>query len=158
MNLFRSAHLLAVADVSVDLDPTFLVQFVLFATFVLLMRPLIFDPLLRVFEERERQTEGARDVARQMDERAGELLTRYEAELERVRAEAGRERDRVRAETSRLEGEILQAGKNETAIILAEGRARIDREVAALRDELERSRPIVAAEIASKVLGREVRS
>ena len=158
MNPLPQANLLAVADVSIDFDLTFLAQFVLFAAFILLLRPLLFDPLLRVFEERERRTEGARDVARRMDERAGELLTRYEAELDRVRQDAIRERERLRAETARLEAEIMAQGRAETAQVLEQGKAKIAQEVAQLRAELERTRPQLAAEIASRVLGREIRS
>ena len=98
------AKLFASADVTVDFDLTFLVQFVLFTTFVLVMKPMLFDPLMRVFEERELRTEGAKKEARVMDAQAGELVTRYEAELEKVRHSAGLEREKLRAETAKLEG------------------------------------------------------
>src|SRR5262245_23644980 len=95
------------SDVSVDFDLTFVAQFLLFATFVQLMRPLLFQPLLRVFEERERRTEGAKRAAREMDERAGNLYTRYETQLEEVRRTASIERERLRAETAKLEASIM---------------------------------------------------
>src|SRR5215470_9207788 len=95
------------ADVSVDFDLTFLAQFVLFATFITILRPLLFEPLLRVFEERERRTEGAKREARQMDAKAGDLSTQYDAELEKVRRIAGAERERLRAETAKLEAQIM---------------------------------------------------
>ncbi len=152
------ARLFASQDVTVDFDMTFLAQFVLFTMFIIVFKPLLFDPLLRVFEERERRTEGAKKEAREMDERAGELLTKYEAELEKVRRTAGVERERLRAETAKLEAQIMAEARAETAKILDAGKARIAAEVAELRRELERSRPDLAADIASRVLGREVRS
>lgn len=150
------ARLFASADVSVDFDLTFLVQFVLFTMFVLVMKPLLFDPLLRVFEERERRTEGAKQEARAMDEKAGVLLSQYETELERVRHQAGLERERLRAETTKLEAQIMAEARAETGRILAAGKARIALEVEQLRAELEQKKPAMAAEIASRVLGREV--
>lgn len=152
------ARLFASQDVTVDFDMTFLAQFVLFTMFIIVFKPLLFDPLLRVFEERERRTEGAKKEAREMDERAGELLTKYEAELEKVRRTAGVERERLRAETAKLEAQIMAEARAETAKILDAGKARIAAEVTELRRELERSRPELAADIASRVLGREVRS
>ena len=130
--------------------------FVLFAAFVSLLKPLLFDPLLRVFEERERRTEGAKKEAREMDERAGELLQRYEGELDKVRREAGLERERLRAETAKLEAQIMAEARAETARILEAGKARIAGEVAELRRELDGMKPELAAQIASRVLGREV--
>src|SRR5688572_9622419 len=102
-----SAKIFASGGVNVDFDLTFLAQFVLFTLFILVIKPLLFDPMLRVFEERERRTEGAKKKARAMDEQAGELLARYEAELDKVRREANTERDRLRAETARIEAQIM---------------------------------------------------
>ncbi len=148
-------HLFAAA-ISVDFDLTFLAQLLLFTTFIIILKPLLFDPLLRVFEERERRTEGAREKARAMDAKAGELLTRYEAELDKVRREAGLERERRRAETMRAEAQIMAEARAETARIIEAGKARIADDVAQLRKELEQSRPELAAQIASRILGREV--
>jgi F-type H+-transporting ATPase subunit b len=151
------AKLFAEGGVTVDFDLTFLAQFLLFAMFIVVIKPLLFDPLLRVFEERERRTEGAKKAARKMDEKAGELLTRYEAELDKVRREASQERERLRADTAKIEAQIMNEARAETARILDSGKARIAAEVAELRSELERSQPALAAEVASKILGREVR-
>jgi F-type H+-transporting ATPase subunit b len=144
------------AAISLDFDLTFIAQFVLFTAFVMFLKPLLFDPLLKVFEERERRTEGAKQEAREMDAEAGELLTRYEAELDKVRREAGLERERLRQETTRLEAKIMAEAREETARILDAGKARIAAEVAELRKELERTKPELAAQIASRMLGREV--
>lgn len=141
-----------------DFDLTFLAQLLLFAAFVSLLKPLLFDPLLRVFEERERQTDGAKKLAREMDAEAGDLRKRYEAELEKVRREAGVERERLRAETAKLEAKIMAEARAETARVLDAGKARIAAEVLELRGELERTKPELAAQIASKILGREVAS
>jgi F-type H+-transporting ATPase subunit b len=155
VNHLASFNLFAAA-ISVDFDLTFLAQFVLFATFIVVLRPLLFDPLLKVFEEREKRTEGAKLEAREMDAKAGDLLTRYEAELEKVRREASIERDKLRDETKALEAKIMAEARAESARILETGKARITAEVELLRKELREGQPQLAAEIASRVLGREV--
>lgn len=155
MNVPALPQLFASA-ISVDFDLTFVAQFLLFATFITLLKPLLFDPLLRVFEERERRTEGAKKEARAMDEEAGELLKQYEAEMEKVRREAGAEREKLRAETAKLEAKIMAEARAETALVIETGKARIAGEVEDLRKELERMKPELAAQIASRILGREV--
>lgn len=158
VNTIALAQILASADVTVDFDPTFLVQVVLFAAFFLVLKPLLFDPLLRVFEEREKRTEGAKKEAREMDLEAGDIGAKYEVELERVRRIAGAEREKLRQEVSRLESQIMTEARAEAAQILETGKAKIAEEVAVLRADLEKQVPVLAADIASRMLGREVSS
>jgi len=146
------------ADVNVDFDLSFIVQIALFGLFITVLKPVLFDPLLKLFEEREKLTEGARASAREMDEKASKLVARFESEIEEVRREGAQERDRLRAETAKLEARMADEAKADAARIVAEGRARIASEVAALRVEFEASRPALAQQIASKLLGREVGS
>lgn len=150
--------LIFAADVNVDVDLTVLAQIALFGFFIIVLKPVLFDPLLKLFEEREKLTDGARASARSMDERAAELMTRFETEIEQVRREASLERDRLRAETAKLEAKMLEEAKADATRILNEGRARITTEVEGLRRELVSSRPDLARQIASKLLGREVAS
>src|SRR5687768_12524672 len=90
--------LLASGAVNVDLDLTFIVQFLLFGGFILVMKDLLFDPILVLFEERERRTAGAIEEARAMDEKAIALKQEYEGRLEGIRREAAVDRERVRAQ------------------------------------------------------------
>lgn len=152
----KNLLVLSGADVNVDFDLSFVAQIALFGLFIVILKPILFDPLLKLFEEREKLTDGARAQARAMDERAGELLTKFEGELEKVRHEAARDREQLRAETARLEAQMMEQAKADASKILAEGREKIAAEVGALRRELEASRPALAQQIASKVLGREV--
>lgn len=157
MNPNAPTPLLASGAIAVDFDLTFLAQMVLFSTFIVVLKPLLFDPLLRVFEERERRTEGAKREAREMDEKAGELLAHYETELEKVRREAGLERERLRAEAAKIEAQIMAEARADAARIIEEGKEKIAAEVARMRAELAAAQPALAAEIAASMLGREVR-
>lgn len=150
--------LMSGADVNVDFDLSVVAQIALFGLFIVVLKPVLFDPLLRLFEHREKLTDGARAEARDMDEKAADLVSRFEAEIEKVRKTAAAERDHLRAETTRLEAKIMDAAKADVAKILEEGRAKIDAETATLRQELEANRPALAQQIASKLLGREVAS
>ena len=145
-----------VGGVNLDFDLTFLVQMVAFAVLVMILKPLLFDPLLKLFEERERRTEGAKLLARKMDEKAGELLQRYESELEAVRRAASEEREKLRSEGAKLEAQILAEARAEVATIVEQGRAKLEVERKALRAELSTRAPEIARDIASRVLGREI--
>jgi F-type H+-transporting ATPase subunit b len=158
--LFTPAVLASAASggsaVPLDIDLTFTLQMLLFVVLIVVLKPLLFDPALRIFEERERRTDGARAEAREMQKRAGELLQKYELELANVGRAAAEERDKMRAETTRLENEIINQARDATAKILAEGRAEIAAQVAKIRMDLGRESERLAHQLAARALGREV--
>ena len=150
-------RLLAAGGVSVDLDASFLAQFVLFACFVLIMKPLMFDPLIRLFEERERRTTGAIAQARKLDEKAVRLRREVDERLGGVRREAAQQRDRLRAEAAKHEAELLAAARTAAGQRVTVGKAKVAQELGQVARELATERQPLAAAIASRVLGREVR-
>ena len=53
----------AAGGIDVDVDLTVFGQVALFLVLMLVLKPLLFDPLLKLFEEREKRIEGARDFS-----------------------------------------------------------------------------------------------
>lgn len=146
----------ASGGVTVDLDLTFAGQIVLFILLFFALRPLLFQPMLRLFEEREKRIDGAKKEARQMYADADEKMAKYEQELAAVKRAAGEERDKLRAEGQRREQQILAKVRAETNAMLEQGRAKIAKDAEALRAELGVTSQSLARDIASRVLGREV--
>jgi F-type H+-transporting ATPase subunit b len=142
--------------ITVDIDWTFLVQLVLFVGLTLILKPVLFDPMLKLFEERERRIDGAKAQARQIDEKSATALAKYEGEMAKARAAANVDRERIRAEALRHEQQILADVRAATAKVLDDGKraaqAEADRARAALRGEAA----TMARDLASRVLGREV--
>jgi F-type H+-transporting ATPase subunit b len=149
--------MLAMSGSPIDLDFNNVVVFqaVIFVFLIVVLKPLLFDPMLKVFGLREERTEGARETARELEEQAGELLTRYEAELTRVNQAAAEERDRLRAEATKLEAQILKEAREAAAKIVEDGRRRIETEVNSIRFDLGKQSERLASDIATRVLGRE---
>jgi F-type H+-transporting ATPase subunit b len=143
--------------ISIDFDKTFVLQMLIFATLIVVLKPLLFDPVLKVFEEREKRTDGARAEARAMQEEAGQLLRRYEAELEKIHRVAAEERDHLRSETTKLEAEILRDARAVSTRVVEEGRKKVEAEIGATRLDLARQSDQISREVAERVLGREVR-
>ncbi len=149
--------LFASGAVTVDLDLTFVAHFLLFTAFVVLMKDLVLDPLLKVFDERERRTRGAIEGAREMDEQAITLKQDFEGKLEGVRREAAVDREKVRSKVKKAESELMDSARAKVAEKLKTGTIEIATEVERIRKDLDEQRGQLASEIASRVLGREVR-
>jgi F-type H+-transporting ATPase subunit b len=139
--------------VPLDFDRSVILQIVLFSLLIVVLKPLLFDPVLKVFSLREERTEGARATARELQEKAGELLRRYEKELERVQQVATEERERLRSETSKLEAEILHEGREVTTRIVEQGRRKIEAEVNSIRVAVGMQSERVAQMIVERVSG-----
>jgi F-type H+-transporting ATPase subunit b len=141
--------------VEVDFDATVFMMVGIFIFLWIVLKPLLFDPMLKLFEERERR--GAKLQARKIDEKSVTALTQYEAEMAKARASASAERDKIRGEGVKREAEILAKVRAQTAATLEAGRKEM-REVAAVaRKGLGSEMPTIAADFASRALGREVR-
>jgi F-type H+-transporting ATPase subunit b len=125
-----------------------------FAVLIVVLKPLLFDPVLKVFALREERTEGARAIARELQEKAGELLRKYEKELERVQRVAAEERELLRSETGKLEAEILRDARQVTTRIVEDGRKRIETEVNSIRVAVGAESEKVAQMIVERVIGQ----
>jgi F-type H+-transporting ATPase subunit b len=156
MQLPIAEPMFASGAVTIDLNLTVLAHMVLFVAFATILKPLIFDPLLRVFEERERRTVGAKDMAREIDERAIEAKHEFDSKMDEVRREAAGAREQVRGETMKLQGDMMHGAREAADATLDKGMGGIEAEVKRIRDDLRGQQPALAAQIASRVLGREV--
>lgn len=144
------------AAVTVDLDKSVFFQMALFAVLIIILKPLLFEPMLRVFALREERTDGAKAEARTMQEKAADILSNYEQELAKVRLQATSERELLRKEAAELEASILAEARSSAELIVAEGRERVAQEIAAFSAELAQRESELTAQISSRVLGREL--
>ncbi len=154
MNVLFSA-LLSEGSI-IDLDGTIWIQLGTFAIAFFLFRPLIFRPMIALFEARENAIEGAKVEALRLQDEAAAETEEFDEEMRRLRLQAGEERDRLRAEGKRLERTVLDRVREETNKQLAKADAKLETEAARLRTEIDRGTALLAKQIASKMLSREV--
>lgn len=151
-----SVAALAGGAVDVDFDLTVLIQIGLFVVLLIVVKPMLLDPMLKLFEERERRIDGAKLEARQMDEASAGALSKFEAEMQKVRSSANAERDKVRGEALKAESELLAKVREKTTAKLDDGRKTAAGEVTKARASLDAESRELARLLASRVLGREV--
>lgn len=142
--------------VTVDFDKTLLVQVALFVALWLALKPLLFDPMLKLFEEREKRIEGAIGEAREIDLKSVAAKTKYDDALSKARGEGATERDRLRGEGIKKENELLAQARTEAQAKLEAGRKQAQADFSKAKDELAAERQRLAKDVAARVLGREV--
>jgi F-type H+-transporting ATPase subunit b len=144
------------AAVNVDFDSTLFVQLVLFVVLLLVLKPLLFDPMMKLFAAREERIEGTRTEATKVDKKSAKALAEYESILAQARDAGAKERDALRAQGLKKEAELVGTVRAETLATIEQGRAAIAQEAAAARRQLAGDAAALGREIASRVLGREV--
>ncbi len=142
--------------VNVDLDASLVVQIVLFVVLLVFLKPLLFDPMLKLFEEREAKIEGTKREASKEDERSAKAKAKYEGIVGKGREAGAAERDALRTEGTKKEAEIMAHVRATTASTVEQGRAAIATEAKAARTELTAEAAVLGRAMASRVLGREV--
>jgi len=132
---------------------------ILIALFLLLIWPanrVLWQPMLRVLDERSSRIEGARDEARSLGVEADEVLGRYEAAVGEARSEAetGRrgELDQARREQARIGNEARGEAEGEISRAREEVAAALEN----ARSELRTQAESLAREAANRVLGRSL--
>ena len=140
----------------IDLDGTIWIQLALFGIAFFILRPLVFRPMIALFEARENAIEGSKLEALRLQDEAAAEGEEFEEEMRRIRLQAGEERDRLRAEGKRLERAVLERVREETDKQLGAADKQLATEASKLRAELTGSVPVLARQIASKLLSREV--
>lgn len=149
-------HLVPKGGVVVDVDLTALWPIVVFVVLLLALKPLLFDPMLKLFEERERRIDGAKLAARKMDIASAEALTKYETEMKKARSAGNADREAQRAEGLKTENEIVGKVRATTTETVNAGRKALQEEAAQARTALQGEAKAIAGALASRVLGREV--
>ncbi len=142
--------------VTVDLDLSLFVQLGFFLVLLFVLKPALFDPMLRLFEEREKRIEGTRHKATKVDEKSAKALAKAQAIVAKGRDAGALERDALRAQGTKREADLMTQVRAEAAATLERGRAEIGAEATAARTQLKGEARSLARDMASRVLGREV--
>jgi F-type H+-transporting ATPase subunit b len=149
-------HVLLSAAPILDIDGTLLIYLGVFLFLFLFLRHFVFKPMMALFDEREKAIDGAREEARALVREAEDKLVAFETEMAKVRTEAGAERDRLRAEGTRLERSLTEKVRTESDQLVRDAEARMADEAQKIRAQIASASPELARQIAEKLLGREV--
>ena len=155
------AALPAQAADSLELMPDPIVTGILLISFIIIIFPLnslIFQPLIRVMEERDEKIAGARKRAEQVQEQAQEALDRYEESIRDAHEESTAERRR-RLDVARGEMHaVTSTAKDEAGRDITRAREELGASLGEARETLRGSAQELATLAAERILGRSLSS
>jgi F-type H+-transporting ATPase subunit b len=125
------------ASAALDFDITMVIQFGIFALTVAILHVLIIKPYMQAREARSEGTEGSREDADEMHERAEQVLARYEERLTEARRDAVKVREDFREEGLTNQSAMVSEVRAELAKKLEGERQTLRERVVEAEDELE---------------------
>jgi F-type H+-transporting ATPase subunit b len=140
----------------IRLDITLIVQMVNFLILLWILNRFIFQPVLKMLEERRGRIQESESAVKDLEGRAAEQWESYQRQLQEVRIEANREKEGIKGEGLDAERKLLEEARADASRRLEEAREDIEKETAKARDFLRTQAEGMAMEMAAKILGRSL--
>jgi F-type H+-transporting ATPase subunit b len=128
--------------------PTVLILIV----FYMVLRVLFFKPLLKVMDEREARTVGARKAAEAAQTAAAEKVKQYQEALRHARAQVYGEQEAERKKLLEERAAQLKEARSKAAVEVAKAKERVAKDLLAARQDVEASIGSLSTEIVRRVL------
>lgn len=137
-----------------ELNATVLIQAVILLVLMAWLSPMLFGPIMRVFDEREKRTHGAGDDAKKFQASADEKAAVVEQKTREAQAKARSVLMDLREQARAQETVVLAEAREKAAARLDEARSELFEATEEARAKLKGDANAIADEIVKKVLGR----
>jgi F-type H+-transporting ATPase subunit b len=138
----------------VELNATILLQLAAFLFLLSFLSKMLFEPFLRLFEERERRIEGAQKSAGQYESLVAEKASQIDLRLGDAQREARATLVKLKEEGAKTQTKLIEQAKEEASGRVDDARAELFAATQEARSTLNAEAEAMAELIAQKVLGR----
>lgn len=140
----------------INLDHSIVYQIILFLILWVILNKILFQPYLRLLDEREKKTAGAQHDSADLEQEGARLKAHYEEKIAQAQAAGYAAKDAILQDARQQREKALTQAREEAAGTLAQVRREI-----ALAMEQEKRLAVaevaaVAGDMVNKVLGRRV--
>ena len=137
-------------------DLSLLLAVALFWATYWVLRQTVFKPLGSILDEREKRGAAATEALATALDGQKEALAEIDRRLTEARREAMATKEAARAAAAARRTELLDEARQKARQKAAEAQRELDSDVAAAREQLRRDARALAAEIATRALGRRI--
>jgi len=127
---------------------------VFFILLTFYLKYIFFKPMARILEERRKQTEGVRELAKEARESADRKTSEFEQALQLARLEISKENEARRLQWAEEQMKAIAEARAEAERQVQEAKLQIAHEVEQAKSELDTSIDRLSAQIADSLLRR----
>ena len=139
----------------ISFDQTILLQFAIILIALYVLNSLIFKPLLGLLDRLEQLTKGTVVEARELTEKAENLINDYKQKINDARAEATEKRAEIRKEAQLISEKMISEARDESHSTLESYKRDLDVQVTDIKAKIKPEIENLAKEISDKVLSME---
>ena len=140
----------------ISLDLSLVYQIVLFLALWFVLSKVLFRPYLKLLEEREGKTAGARNETADLEREGARLKAQYEEQIAQAQAAGGRAKESIVQEARQRREQILSQARQEATATMEHARREVASQMARERQLAAAEVAMVARQMASKILGRNI--
>ena len=140
----------------IDLNYTMLIQMVNFLVLIFILNLLLYKPITKIIDERNKKIEDSKSEVESLDEKAELKIADYEEKMRQARQEAMSQRNEVKDEGEEAGKKIVEGARGEISTMIEGFKVTLASEREAARNVLRDQSKKIAVEISEKVLGRGV--
>lgn len=140
----------------IEINFTIIIQALNFFLLVLILNKLLYKPILKVLEEREKRIDGQQQEAKKIIEEGQALLVDYNQKMYNAKIDAMNTKNAARNAASEEANVIISESRKKAEEIISQMQQQMASEMAQAKKELEPELGSMAATIAQQILGRKV--
>lgn len=141
---------------SLQPDFTFVIQIISFLVLWFGLKRLLFDPVLRVLEQREARTSGTQHAATEMKRAAETAAAEYERRMHEVRQGLQQDIETMRSATQTEQRQILAEARQTAGTELARLRDDLNQQAQTARVTLATEARTLSARLLERAVGRPI--
>jgi F-type H+-transporting ATPase subunit b len=138
-------------------DLTFFVQMAIFLVLVFVLNALLYKPILNIIDRRKKQLEELENEIKLFNESVNTKAAEYEEKLKQAKANAAELKKAIIQEGNEQAKKIVDVVRAEIPVMTQEFQQKIEKEIQAARQILDKQSQKLSLDIAQKVLGRSVK-
>jgi F-type H+-transporting ATPase subunit b len=140
----------------VDIDSTVFIQLVNFLLLIWILNQVLYKPILRMLDRRKEILDKAQEEVKTVQETIDRRVTAYEEKIRAAKMEAMGQKGDLAKEGAQAAKVITDKAKGEISGMMGEFQAKLEKELASVRELLRNQSQRISSEIAEKVLGRSI--
>jgi F-type H+-transporting ATPase subunit b len=141
----------------IKVDWTLWLQFVNFFVLMAVLNFILYRPLRNMLRQRRQTIDGSYTRAKELESQINEKMERYQEQLQSAKIKGNAERAEIRKSAAAEESEILGLAHTKATNQLGEIKSKVAGEAEVAGKLLKKEVNTLAAQIASKVLGRKLK-
>jgi F-type H+-transporting ATPase subunit b len=138
----------------VELNATIFLQAAIFFLLLAWLSPMLFDPFLKLFDERDKRIVGAADEAKKLAGSADESARALEQKMQEAQAEARKVLTGLRAQAQAAEAKIIAEAREKADSKIDEAQTELFAASEDARRKLKDEAQVLSGQIVQKLLGR----